>query len=40
MGLTDIRSVVVEPTLMNGPETAAEAKAAAITKARDIAQTF
>ncbi len=40
MGLTDIRSVVVEPTLVNGPEAAAKGKAAAITKAREIAQTF
>lgn len=40
IGLTDIRSVAVEPTLMNGPEAAAKAKADAITKAREIAQTF
>lgn len=40
IGLTDIRSVVVEPTLMNGPQAAAETKATAITKAREIAQTF
>ena len=40
IGLTDIRSVTVEPTLMNGPEAAAETKATAIIKAREIAQTF
>ena len=40
MGLTDIRSVVVEPTLMDGPEAAAKSKAAAITQAREIAQSF
>lgn len=40
IGLTDIHSVMVEPTLMNGPEAAAEGKAAAITKAREMAQTF
>ena len=39
MGLTDIRSVVVEPTLVNGPE-AAEGKAAAIAEAREKARTF
>jgi FMN-dependent NADH-azoreductase len=40
MGLTDVRTVVVEPALMNGPEAAAKAKADAIGKAKDIAKTF
>ena len=40
IGLTDIHSVTVEPTLMNGPEAAAEGKAAAIIRAREIAPTF
>jgi len=40
IGLTDLRSVVVEPTLMQGPEAAAKSKADAITKARDIAKAF
>ena len=40
MGLTDIRSVVIEPTLAEGPETAAKSKAAAITAAREIAKAF
>jgi FMN-dependent NADH-azoreductase len=40
IGLTDLRSVVVEPTLMGGPETAAKSKANAITAAHEIAKTF
>jgi len=40
IGLTEIHSVTVEPTLMNGAETAAESKAAAIIRAREIAPTF
>jgi len=40
MGFTDIRSAVVEPTLMGGPDTAAQKQAAAIAQAREIARTF
>ncbi len=40
MGLTDIRSVVVQPTLMGGPEVAAQRKAAAIAQAQAIAKEF
>jgi len=40
IGLTDIRSVVVEPTLAEGPEAAAQNKAATITAAREMAQAF
>lgn len=40
MGLTDIRSVVVQPTLMGGPEVAAQRKAAAIAEAQAIAKEF
>ncbi len=40
IGLTDIRSVAVEPTLGQGPEAAAEAKADAITKAKEMARDF
>lgn len=40
IGLTDIRSITVEPTLMEGPETAAKSKAEAIAKARDLAAAF
>lgn len=40
IGLTDIRSIVIEPTLMNGPEAAAESKANAIKQAREIALDF
>jgi FMN-dependent NADH-azoreductase len=40
IGLTDLRSVVVEPTLMQGPEAAAKNKADAITEAREMAQAF
>ena len=40
MGFTDIRPIVVEPTLARGPEGAAKAKAAAIGVAVQIAQAF
>lgn len=40
MGLTDIRSVTVEPTLAGGPETANQKRAAAIEKARQLARKF
>ena len=40
MGLTDVRSVVAEPTLMNGPEVAGQAKADALVLAKRIAETF
>jgi FMN-dependent NADH-azoreductase len=38
IGVTDIRSVTVEPTLLNGPE--AKAKARAVDKARRLAREF
>lgn len=40
MGFTDIRSIIIEPTLMEGPETAAKIKAGAMDKARETAKTF
>jgi FMN-dependent NADH-azoreductase len=40
MGLTDIRSLVVEPTLASGPDTAQRAKAQAIEKAKQSAADF
>ena len=40
MGLTDIRSVTVEPTLAGGPATAHQKKAEAIEKAKELARTF
>ncbi len=40
MGLTDIRSVTVEPTLAGGPETANQKRAEAIEKARQLAREF
>ena len=40
IGLTDIHSVVVEPTLMGGPEAAGQAKGDALLKAKEIAKTF
>jgi FMN-dependent NADH-azoreductase len=38
MGVTDIRSVVVEPTLLDGPEAGAKAKAQAVDQARELAK--
>jgi FMN-dependent NADH-azoreductase len=40
MGLTDIRSVTVEPTLAGGPESASQKRAEAIEKARQLAREF
>jgi len=40
MGLTDIRSVAVEPTLAGGPETANRKRAEAIEKAKQLARKF
>jgi FMN-dependent NADH-azoreductase len=40
IGLTDVRSVIVEPTLMAGPEGAAQKRAAAIAQAKELAKTF
>jgi len=40
MGLTDIRSLTVEPTLAAGPETASQKRAEAIEKARQLARKF
>ena len=40
MGLTDIRSVVVEPTLAEGPDAAKQAKTKAIEKAEQAAKDF
>ncbi len=40
IGFTDIRSIVVEPTLMGGPDTATAKREAAIAEAREIAGDF
>ena len=40
IGFTDIKSVVVEPTLMGGPDVAAARQAAAIAKAKALAAAF
>ena len=40
IGFTDIRSIVVEPTLMAGPDTAKEKRLAAIAEARRAASIF
>jgi FMN-dependent NADH-azoreductase len=40
MGFADIRSVVVEPTLQEGPEVAARQREAAMALARDMAKLF
>ena len=40
LGFTDVRSVVVEPTLMGGPDVAAERRAAAIAQAQAMAKDF
>lgn len=40
MGLTDIRSVTVEPTLASGPDTAKQKQGDAIEKARQMAKEF
>jgi FMN-dependent NADH-azoreductase len=40
IGFTDIRKVVVEPTLAGGPDTAAEKQAAAISSATEAAGRF
>jgi FMN-dependent NADH-azoreductase len=38
MGVTDVQAVVIEPTLMGGPDTAADAAEAACEEAREIAR--
>lgn len=40
MGFTDIRSIIVEPTLAGGPETADTRKKAAIAEAQELARKF
>lgn len=40
MGFTDIRSIVVEPTLMDGPEVAKAKQESAIEKAKQMAKDF
>ena len=40
IGLTDIRKVAVEPTLMAGPDVAKERREAAINKAKELAKSF
>ena len=40
MGITDIKTAIVEPTLQGGPEVAAQKKEEAIVLARELAQTF
>lgn len=40
MGITDVRTIVVEPTLMEGPDRAAELLKAAQVQAREMAKGF
>jgi FMN-dependent NADH-azoreductase len=40
IGLTDVRSVIVEPTLAGGPAVAEQKRSAAIEKARQMANNF
>jgi len=40
MGITDVRSVVVEPTLGGGPAVAAQKHDAAVAKAKEMAKSF
>ncbi|MBN2131817.1 MAG: NAD(P)H-dependent oxidoreductase [Sedimentisphaerales bacterium] len=40
IGITDIQSIVIEPTLLKGPETAAKIKAKAVEAARKLAKKF
>jgi FMN-dependent NADH-azoreductase len=40
VGLTEIRSIVIEPTLAGGPVLAAERVQRAVAKARELAESF
>ena len=40
IGFTDVRSVIIEPTLAGGPETAAEKREAAIAEAQRIGRSL
>jgi FMN-dependent NADH-azoreductase len=40
IGLTEIHSIIVEPTLLDGPQTAAMSKARGVEQARTLAETF
>jgi FMN-dependent NADH-azoreductase len=40
IGITDVRSVIVEPTLAGGPEVANQKTEAAIVQAKKLAETF
>ena len=40
MGLTDIQSILVEPTLAEGPEAAQKGKTKALAKAAELAKRF
>ena len=40
MGITDVQSIVVEPTLMGGPEVAEQKISAALTEAAALAESF
>jgi len=40
MGITDVATLAVEPTLMGGPEAAQAAREAALAKARELAERF
>lgn len=40
IGITDVKSVVVEPTLQGGPEVAAKRKEEAVNQAKQIAEQF
>jgi len=40
IGITDVQSIVIEPTLQGGPEVADERTAAAVAEARALAERF
>jgi FMN-dependent NADH-azoreductase len=40
MGFTDIRSLIVEPTLEGGPDVAKSKREAAIERAKQVAREF
>jgi FMN-dependent NADH-azoreductase len=40
MGFTDIRSVIIQPTLIKGPDVAGQMAEAAIANAKEILDSF
>ncbi len=40
IGLTDVHSIIIEPTLAGGPDTADAKKKATLAEAQDLATTF